>query len=174
MKTASALKQKFALIWPHLDERARRMMAANEARELGYGGVSMVSRACGLSRVTIIKGIQELLPGFPIVMHGSSSVPQDEVERINAAGGEMKGAKGVAEEQISQAAKMGVTKVNIDTDGRLVWCRVHREHFRDHPENFDLRKPGTVFQDEYAAYIAHKNEVLGSAGRLDEVRTAVS
>lgn len=60
MVTASALKQKFALIWPHLDERARRMMAANEARQLGYGGVSQVSRACGLSRVTIIKGIQEL------------------------------------------------------------------------------------------------------------------
>ena len=58
--TANALKQKFALIWPHLDERARRMMAANEARQLGYGGVSMVSRACGLSRVTITKGIEEL------------------------------------------------------------------------------------------------------------------
>ncbi len=118
----------------------------------------------------IIKGIQELLPGFPIVMHGSSSVPQDEVQRINAAGGELKGAKGVAEDQISQAAKMGVTKVNIDTDGRLVWCRVHREYFRDHPEVFDLRKPGEVFMDEYAKYIAHKNEVLGSAGKLEEVR----
>ncbi len=118
----------------------------------------------------IIQGIQELLPGFPIVMHGSSSVPQEEVQRINAAGGELKGAKGVDEEQISQAAKMGVTKVNIDTDGRLVWCRVHREYFRDHPEVFDLRKPGEVFMDEYAKYIAHKNEVLGSAGQLEEFR----
>ena len=58
--TFSQLKRKFALIWPHLDERARRMMAANEARQLGYGGVSKVSRACGLSRVTITKGMQEL------------------------------------------------------------------------------------------------------------------
>lgn len=60
MRSSNALKQKFAVIWPHLDERARRMMAANEARQLGYGGVSMVSRACGLSRVTITKGMEEL------------------------------------------------------------------------------------------------------------------
>ncbi len=118
----------------------------------------------------VIKDIAKRLPGYPLVMHGSSSVPQDEVERINKAGGELKGAKGVDEKQISEATKMGVTKVNIDTDGRLVWCRVHREHFRDHPENFDLRKPGQVFMPEYATYIAHKNEVLGSAGKLDDVR----
>ncbi len=85
----------------------------------------------------------------------------------------MKGAKGVDEEQISQAAKMGVTKVNIDTDGRLVWCRVHREYFRDHPEVFDLRKPGQVFMEEYAKYIAHKNDVLGSSNKLQEVAKAV-
>jgi hypothetical protein len=60
MTTVSALKQKFALIWPHLDERARRMMAANEARQLGYGGVSKISRACGLSRVTITQGLRDL------------------------------------------------------------------------------------------------------------------
>lgn len=60
MVEASALAQKFARIWPHLDERSRRMMAASEARQLGYGGVSIVSRACGLSRVTIAKGMQEL------------------------------------------------------------------------------------------------------------------
>ena len=60
MTTAIELKQKFVLIWPHLAERARRMMAANEARQLGYGGVSRVSRACGLSRVTITKGMEEL------------------------------------------------------------------------------------------------------------------
>ncbi|AKJ63303.1 class II fructose-bisphosphate aldolase [Kiritimatiella glycovorans] len=121
----------------------------------------------------VIEKIAELLPGFPLVMHGSSSVPQDEVERINAAGGELKGAKGVDEDEIHKAGKMGVTKVNIDTDGRLVWCRVHREHFRDHPEVFDLRPAGKVFMGEYAKYIEHKNEVLGSAGRLEEVRAAV-
>jgi fructose-bisphosphate aldolase class II len=121
----------------------------------------------------VILQIQKLAPGFPLVMHGSSSVPQDEVQRINAAGGKLKGAKGVDEGQISKAAKMGVTKVNIDTDGRLVWCRVHREHFRDNPENFDLRPPGKVFIAEYAKYIVHKNQVLGSAGQLDAAREFV-
>jgi len=118
----------------------------------------------------VIREIARLMPGFPLVMHGSSSVPQDEVQRINAAGGKLKGAKGVDEAQISQASKMGVCKVNIDTDGRLVWCRVHREAFRDNPENFDLRPPGKVFMQEYAKYIVHKNQVLGSAGKLEEVR----
>ncbi|MEJ2077769.1 MAG: ketose-bisphosphate aldolase [Acidobacteriota bacterium] len=118
----------------------------------------------------VLEDIQKRLPGFPLVMHGSSSVPQEEVARINAAGGKLKGAKGVDENQFARAAKLGVTKVNIDTDGRLVWCRVHRESFRDNPENFDLRKPGKVFMDEYARFIAHKNEKLGSAGQLDEVR----
>ena len=65
-----------------------------------------------------------------------------------------------------QAATLGVTKINIDTDGRLVWTRVHREMFRDHPEVFDLRKPGKVFMAEYAKFIAQKNEYLGSAGQL--------
>lgn len=122
----------------------------------------------------VIEEIARLLPGFPLVMHGSSSVPQDEVERINAAGGTLRGAKGVAEEDITKASKMGVTKVNIDTDGRLVWCRVHREAFRDDPENFDLRPPGKIFMREYARYIAHKNGVLGSSGKLESLRSALS
>jgi fructose-bisphosphate aldolase class II len=121
----------------------------------------------------VITGVQKLVPGFPLVMHGSSSVPQDEVQRINAAGGALKGAKGVDEAEISKAGTMGVCKVNIDTDGRLVWCRVHREHFRDNPENFDLRPPGKVFMAEYATYIAHKNEVLGSAGKLADLRKQI-
>jgi fructose-bisphosphate aldolase class II len=95
------------------------------------------------------------------------------VERINKAGGNLKGAKGVDENQFKRAAELGVTKVNIDTDGRLVWTRVHREYFLEHPENFDLRPIGKVFMDEYAKFIAHKNEKLGSAGQLDIVRKLV-
>lgn len=121
----------------------------------------------------VLEEIQKRLPGFPLVMHGSSSVPKEEVDRINAAGGQLKGARGVDESQFKRAAQLGVTKVNIDTDGRLVWCRVHREHFRDHPENFDLRPPGKIFMKDYAAFIAHKNAVLGSAGQLDAVRAVV-
>jgi fructose-bisphosphate aldolase class II len=121
----------------------------------------------------IVQGIQELVPGFPLVLHGSSSVPQDEVERINAAGGALKGAKGVDPAQYLPAAKLGVCKINIDTDGRLVWTRVHREFFRDKPEVFDFRPIGKVFMDEYAKFIASRNELLGSAGHLDEVRAAL-
>lgn len=125
-------------------------------------------------RFDVLALIQQRVPGFPLVMHGSSSVPQEEVARINAAGGAMKGAKGVDETQFRKAATLGVTKVNIDTDGRLVWTRVHREFFRDFPEKFDLRDPGKIFMAEYARFIAHKNEMLGSAGHLDEVRAAVA
>lgn len=114
------------------------------------------------------------LPPTPIVMHGSSSVPISEVERINAAGGKLDPtARGVNEEEYLPAAKLGVTKVNIDTDGRLVWTRVHREFFRDKPAEFDFRPPGKTFIDEYAKFIAHKNTKLGSAGTLSEVRAAI-
>lgn len=112
----------------------------------------------------VLAEIQNRVPGFPLVMHGSSSVPQDEVARINAAGGNLQGAKGVDDNQFKRAAQLGVTKINIDTDGRLVWTRVHREYFLEHPENFDLRPIGKVFMEEYANFIAAKNEKLGSAG----------
>jgi fructose-bisphosphate aldolase class II len=118
----------------------------------------------------VLEEIQKRLPGFPLVMHGSSSVPQEEVARINAAGGKLQGAKGVDENQFKRASTLGVTKVNIDTDGRLVWTRVHREYFLEHPENFDLRPVGKIFMSEYAKFIAHKNEKLGSAGQLDALR----
>lgn len=121
-------------------------------------------------RLDVLAEIQKRLPGFPLVMHGSSSIPQEEVERINAAGGELIGAKGVDDNQFRKAATLGVTKVNIDTDGRLVWTRVHRERFRDYPGEIDLRKPGQIFMKEYAKFIASKNEKLGSAGQLEAVR----
>ncbi len=122
-----------------------------------------------------IKAIQAQLPGFPLVMHGSSSVPQDEVKRINESGGKLKeGAKGVDPNQYLPASKLGVCKVNIDTDGRLVWTRVHREYFLQKPEDFDLRGPGKVFMGEYAKFIASRNELLGSAGQLDSVRETVT
>jgi fructose-bisphosphate aldolase class II len=119
----------------------------------------------------VLKEIQQLLPGFPLVMHGSSSVPQDEVKRINAAGGTLdESARGVDENEYLPAAKLGVTKVNIDTDGRLIWTRVHREFFHNKPGEFDFRPPGKIFVEEYAKFIAHKNKMLGSAGELPNVR----
>lgn len=122
----------------------------------------------------VIEAIQKKIPGTPIVMHGSSSVPQEEVLRINAAGGKLDpSARGVNENEYLPAAKLGVTKVNIDTDGRLVWTRVHREFFRDKPQEFDFRPPGKIFMDEYAAFIARKNEKLGSAGKLSAIRAVI-
>ena len=119
--------------------------------------------------------IQRRLPGFPLVMHGSSSVPVEEVERINAAGGTLDpSAKGVDVDEFARAVPLGVTKVNIDTDGRLVWTRVHREYFRDHPEEFDFRAPGKVFINEYARFIEHKSEKLQSKGVVEELRKALT
>ena len=107
-------------------------------------------------------------------MHGSSSVPKDEVRRINAAGGTLDpSACGVNEDEYLPAAKLGVTKVNIDTDGRLVWTRVHREYFRDKPGDFDFRPPGIIFQNEYAKFIASRNEKLGSARKLAELHAVL-
>lgn len=126
-------------------------------------------------RMEVIEQIANAIPGVPLVMHGSSSVPQSEVERINAAGGKLDpSARGVHEEDYLPAARLGVTKVNIDTDGRLVWTRVHREAFRDNPKEYDFRPAGKIFMDEYAKFIAHKNEKLGSAGQLDAVREFVT
>jgi fructose-bisphosphate aldolase class II len=123
----------------------------------------------------VIREIQKLLPDTPIVMHGSSSVPEEEVRRINEAGGKLDpSARGVDVEEYLPAARLGVTKINIDTDGRLVWTRVHREFFRDHPEQFDFRPPGKTFVEEYAKFIAHKSEKLGSAGQLPLVRETLS
>jgi len=123
----------------------------------------------------VLEKIQQILPEtFPLVMHGSSSVPKEWVDRINAAGGDMPQTSGVPEDQYLPAAKLGVCKVNIDTDGRLVWCAVYRESFRDKPEDFDPRTPGKLFMPAYAEYIIHKNGKLGSAGQLEGVRKALN
>jgi fructose-bisphosphate aldolase class II len=125
-------------------------------------------------RFDVIEQISQKVPGMPIVMHGSSSVPVEEVQRINAAGGKLDpSARGVNENEYLPAAQLGVTKVNIDTDGRLVWTRVHREFFRDKPAEFDFRPPGKVFMQAYADFIAHKNGKLGSAGQLDAIRASL-
>jgi fructose-bisphosphate aldolase class II len=121
----------------------------------------------------VLEKIKARLPDFPLVMHGSSSVPQEEVARINAAGGTIKDSMGVDVNEYLPAAKKGVTKINIDTDGRLVWTRVHREFFRDKPGEFDFRPPGKIFMAEYAKFIASRNELLGSAGQLDSLRASL-
>jgi len=124
-------------------------------------------------RFDVLKLIQAKLPNFPLVMHGSSSVPKEEVDRINAAGGSIKDSSGVDINEYLPAAKLGVTKINIDTDGRLVWTRVHREFFRDKPSEFDFRPVGKIFIDEYAKFIVSRNNALGSSGQLSDLRKSL-
>ena len=125
-------------------------------------------------RMDRLAELQKVAPkNFPLVMHGSSSVPKEWVDRINNAGGAMKGSSGVPEDQYLPAAKLGITKINIDTDGRLVWCAVYRETFKSKPEDFDPRTPGKPFMAAYADYIIHKNQKLGSAGQLEGVRASL-
>ena len=117
-----------------------------------------------------LQELDKAINGLPMVMHGSSSVPQEEVKRIEAAGGKLSGARGVDENDLRDVYKYGVTKINIDTDGRLIWTSVHREYFRDKLNGIDLRDPGKQYMEEYANFIAHKNEVFGSANQITAVK----
>jgi fructose-bisphosphate aldolase class II len=123
-----------------------------------------------LIRLDILNEIVKRLPGFPIVMHGSSSVPQDAVATINKYGGKMQEAIGIPEDQIREAAKSAVCKVNIDSDGRLVMTAKIREVFATKPEEFDPRKYLGPARDALKEMYMRKNkDVLGSAGKAPEI-----
>ncbi len=114
----------------------------------------------------ILEEIEVKLPGFPIVLHGSSSVPTEAVKIINDNGGAIEDAVGIPEEQLRKAAKSAVCKVNIDSDGRLWMTAAVRKVFTDKPAEFDPRKYLGPARDALIAMYKHKNEnVLGSAGK---------
>ena len=116
-------------------------------------------------RLDILKEIEEKIPGFPIVLHGSSSVPQDLVKIINENGGKLKNAIGISEEQLREAAKSAVCKINIDSDGRLAMTAAIRKVFNEKPEEFDPRKYLGPARDALKELYKHKViYVLGSAG----------
>ena len=116
-------------------------------------------------RFDILKEIEKRIPGFPIVLHGASSVLTEYIEIINKFGGKMKDAVGIPEEQVRQAARSAVCKVNIDSDGRLVITAMVRKVLAENPGEFDPRKYLGPARDELAKMIARKNkDVLGSAG----------
>ena len=117
-------------------------------------------------RFDILEEIERRIPGFPIVLHGASSVPQQYVETINKYGGALKDAIGIPEEQLRKAAKSAVCKINIDSDGRLAMTASVRQTFHDKPAEFDPRKYLGPARDELKKLYMHKCEkVLGSAGR---------
>lgn len=118
-------------------------------------------------RFDILEEIERRVPGFPIVLHGASSVTQSHVAMINRYGGRMENTAGIPEEQLRRAAASAVCKVNIDSDGRLAITAVIRKIFAEKPGEFDPRKYLGPARDELVAMVQHKNEaVLGSAGRV--------
>jgi fructose-bisphosphate aldolase class II len=116
-------------------------------------------------RFDILKEIEKKLPGFPIVLHGSSSVPQEYVKIINQFGGKLKDSVGIPEEQLREAAKSAVCKINIDSDGRLAMTAMIRKVLAEQPAVFDPRKYLAPAREELKKMYVHKNiDVLGSAG----------
>ncbi len=115
----------------------------------------------------VLAEIEKKLPGFPIVLHGSSSVPQEYVREIEKYGGKIPDSVGIPEEQLRKAAKSAVCKINIDSDGRLAMTAAIRKVFVESPSEFDPRKYLGPARDELKKMYARKNrEVLGSADRL--------
>ena len=116
-------------------------------------------------RLDILAEIEKRIPGFPIVLHGSSSVPQDLVKIINENGGKLQDAIGIGEDQLRLAAKSAVCKINIDSDGRLAMTAAIRKVFNEKPGEFDPRKYlGPARTSLKELYIRKNKEVLGSAG----------
>ena len=115
----------------------------------------------------ILHAIEEKLPGFPIVLHGSSSVPQDEVATINKFGGNLPDAIGIPEEQLREASKSAVCKINIDSDSRLAMTAAIRQHFAEHPDHFDPRQYLKPARENMKKMYIHKIvNVLGSNDKL--------
>jgi fructose-bisphosphate aldolase class II len=122
-------------------------------------------------RFDILEEIQKRLPGFPIVLHGASSVIPEFVEKINKYGGQMPGAKGVPEDMLRKAASMAVCKINIDSDLRLAMTATIREYFAKNPSHFDPRQYLGPAREAIKELVKHKLvHVLGCAGKADEVR----
>ena len=115
----------------------------------------------------VLHEIEKKLPGFPIVLHGSSSVPQEEVDTINKYGGNLPDAVGIPEEQLREASKSAVCKINIDSDSRLAMTAAIRQYFAEHPEHFDPRQYlGPARENMKKMYIHKIVDVLGSDGKL--------
>ena len=119
-------------------------------------------------RFDVLEAVEKNLPGFPIVLHGASSVPQNFVEEINKYGGNMPGAIGVPEDQLRQAAKSAVCKINIDSDLRLAMTATIRKFFAEHPDKFDPREYLKPAREAIKQMVAHKIvDVLGCDGKAE-------
>jgi len=118
----------------------------------------------------ILEEIQNKLPNFPIVLHGGSAVNKEEISKINENGGQLnEGAAGVSPKEIVKSIKYGVCKINIATDIRLIWTRVHRVFFKETPELFDPIIPGEVFMQAYEDFMLDKFELFGATGKASKL-----
>ena len=117
-------------------------------------------------RLDILEEVSKRLPGFPIVLHGASSVPQEFVKLVNQYGGNMPNAIGIPESELCKAAKMAVCKINIDSDIRLAMTATIRQYFAEHPDRFDPRQYLAPAREAVKNMVAHKiTDVLGCAGK---------
>jgi len=168
----------------NVDEKLKKFTQPSEVEEfVKRTGCDSLAIAIGTShgaykfsgerglQLGILKEIQKRLPGFPLVLHGGSAVNLNEIERINAAGGQLgTDAKGVSDEELFKAIQLGVCKINIATDARLIWTRVHREFFEFSPAQFDPIIPGKIFMNELEKFNLEKFELLGAVGKADELK----
>ena len=117
-------------------------------------------------RIDILDEIARRLPGFPIVLHGASSVPQEYVKIVNEHGGSMPDAIGIPEDQLAEASKHAVCKINVDSDLRIALTAGIRKHFDEHPDHFDPRQYLADGRDNVKAIVAHKiKDVFGSENK---------
>jgi fructose-bisphosphate aldolase class II len=151
---------------PEVEEFVKRTGCHSLAIAVGTShGAYKFSGGEGL-QFQILKEIQERIPGFPLVLHGGSAVNLNEIVRINNTGGRLEtGAKGVDPIELQKTFQYGVCKVNIATDLRLIWTRVHREFFSETPELFDPVIPGKTYIDEVEKFMLEKFEVLGAINK---------
>jgi len=163
------------------DDISKHLTDPDQAVEfIEKSGCDSLAVACGTSHgaykfkkepklaLDVIQGIADMLPGYPLVMHGSSSVLKEFKDLINKYGGNMPDAMGVPESAISQASKMAICKVNIDTDLRMALTAKIRQVFYENPKEFDPRKYLGPARDAIKAMVKHKLNVLGCAGKASE------
>jgi fructose-bisphosphate aldolase class II len=166
-----------------VDDVSKHVADPDQVQEfVEKSGCDSLAVACGTSHgaykfktepkiaFDVIEEIQKRLPGYPLVMHGSSTVLKEFVDLINKYGGQMPNAMGVPEEMVSRAAKMGICKVNIDTDLRLALTSKIRQVFAEIPGEFDPRKYLGPGRDAIKAMVKHKLHVVGCAGKAAECR----
>lgn len=168
----------------NIDEKLKKFTQPSEVEEfVKQTGCDSLAIAVGTShgaykfsgeqglQFDILKEIQLRLPGFPLVLHGGSAVNMEEIERINSAGGQLgTDAKGVSNTELIKAIEFGVCKVNIATDARLIWTRVHREFFELSPAQFDPIIPGKTFINEFEKFNLEKFELLKATGKASEIK----